>query len=84
MSNFFENLMHRFEDDLNKETRKQIKLRYGEAIKKAELKSTKEIFDSLCDKYQNLLLLPISDDLKDIIVDSFALIIRSRKDKTSD
>jgi len=83
MSNFFENLMHHFEDDLNKETRKQIKLRYGEAIKKAELKSTKAIFNSLCDKYQNLLLLPISDDLKDIIVDSFALIIRSRKDKTS-
>ncbi len=83
MSNFFENLMYRFEEDLNKETRKQIKLRYGEAIKKAELKSTKEIFKSLCDKYQNLILISLSDDLNDIIVDSFALIIRSQKDKTS-
>ena len=83
MSNFFENLMYRFEEDLDKETRKQIKLRYGEAIKKAELLNTKEIFNSLCDKYQNLILIPINDDLNDIIVDSFALIIRSQKDKTS-
>ena len=83
MSNFFENLMYRFDEALNKETKKQIKLRYEEAIKKAELKSTKEIFNSLCYKYQNLILLPISDDLNDIIVDSFALMIRSQKDKTS-
>ena len=81
MSDFFENLMNRFKENIKEETREQIKLRYKEAIKKAEVTDTKDIFDSLCNKYQNLLLLPLNEDLKDIIVDSFALVIRIQKEK---
>lgn len=82
MTDFFENLVNRFNENIKEETRDQIKLRLKEAIKKAETTNQKEIFNTLCNKYQNLLYLANDKDFNDFIVNSFALVISLNKNKS--
>jgi len=81
MTNFFENLFNRYNEALTEEARNQIRLKYKEAIEKAKNQNKQEIFNDLCNKYQNLLYLADNKDFNDIIVDSFALLIRINIDK---